>query len=104
MGEPARKIPAGWEPETAPEDADPFRYGWRWQTVRLPNGKVTEQQIPLTAEDLLDAQLGDEVPQSIPHSLFIQSLASLLLLRYRSLSDVLTVNGVKMHWVCSGLK
>ncbi|MBW8877483.1 MAG: Uma2 family endonuclease [Acidobacteria bacterium] len=104
MGEPARKLPADWEPDTAPEAADPFRYGWRWQTVRLPNGKVTEQQIPLTAEDLLDPQLGDEVPQSIPHSLFIQSLASLLRLRYRSRPDVLVVNDVKMLWGIPGLK
>jgi Uma2 family endonuclease len=104
MGEPARKLPADWEPDTAPEAADPFRYGWRWQTVRLPNGKVTEQQIPLTAEDLLDPQLGDEVTQSIRHSLFTREIAGILSARYQSRPDVLIVTDVKMVWGIPGLK
>src|SRR5436309_9293039 len=104
MGEPARKLTADWEPDTAPEAADPFRYGWRWQTVRLPNGKVTEQQIPLTAEDLLDPQLGDEVTQSIRHSLFTRQIAGLLTSRYLSRPDVLVVDDVKMIWGIPGLK
>ncbi|HEX4962713.1 MAG TPA: Uma2 family endonuclease [Thermoanaerobaculia bacterium] len=104
MGEPARKLPADWEEQSSPESADPFRYGWRWRIVRQPNGEVTEQQIPLTAEDLLDPELGDEVPQSIPHSLFTREIASLLSLRFRSRSDVLIVNDVKMLWGIPGLK
>src|SRR6185295_3339335 len=104
MGEPARKMPADWEAEPAPDSADPFRYGWRWRTVRLPNGEVTEQQIPLTAEDLLNPELGDEVPVSIPHSLFVRGLASLLSRRYRSRPDVLVVDDVIMLWGIPGLK
>jgi Uma2 family endonuclease len=104
MGEPARKIPADWESESPPEDADPFRYGWRWRTVRLPNGEVTEQQIPLTAEDLLNPELGDEVPVSIPHSLFVRGLAGLLSRRYRPRPDVLVVDDVIMLWGIPGLK
>ena len=104
MGEPARKLPADWEPDTAPEAADPFRYGWRWQTVRLPNGKVTEQQIPLTAEDLLDPQLGDEVPQSDAHDDFLHWLKDLLRRHYRSREDVKVAGDIKILWGIPGLK
>jgi len=105
MGEPARNLPPHWEPEPAPDSAaDPFRYGWRGQTVRLPNGEVSEQQIPLTAEDLLDPEIGDEVPESIPHSLFVRGLAGLLSRRYQSHPDVLVVTNVKMLWGIPGLK
>jgi Uma2 family endonuclease len=104
MGEPARKMPADWESEPPPESADPFRYGWRWRTVRLPDGEVTEQQIPLTAEDLLNPELGDEVTQSIRHSLFTREIAGLLTSRYLSRPDVLVVDDVKMIWGIPGLK
>ncbi len=104
MGEPARNLPADWEPEPAPDSDDPFRYGWRWQTVRLPNGKVSEQQIPLTAEDLLDPELGDKVPESIPHSLFVDGLAGLLRRHHLPRRDVLVVTNVKMLWGIPGLK
>jgi len=104
MGEPARKIPADWEPDTAPEDADPFRYGWRWRTVRLPDGEVTEQQIPLTAEDLLNPELGDEVPQSDAHYEFLHWLSDLLLRHYRLREDVKVAGDMKMFWGLPGVK
>ncbi len=104
MGEPARKLPADWEPDTAPEAVDPFRYGWRWQTVRLPNGKVTEQQIPLTAEDLLDPQLGDEVTQSEAHFEFLHWLADLLLRHYSAREDIKVAGDMKILWGIPGLK
>ena len=78
MAEPVRKLPAAGETETFPASADPFRYGTRWRRVRLPNGQVTEQPIPLTPEDLLDPELGDEVTQSGPHSLVATTLFDLL--------------------------
>jgi len=35
-------------PTRPPDDADPFRYGWRYVTVRAQNGTATVDQIPLT--------------------------------------------------------
>ncbi|MEA2599554.1 MAG: hypothetical protein QOF89_546 [Acidobacteriota bacterium] len=104
MGEPARRLPADWEHETAPENADPFRYGWRWRTVRLPNGEVSEQQIPLTAEDLLNPELGDEVTQSQAHFEFLVWLAGLLLRHYSSRDDFYLFGDMKMFWGLPGVK
>jgi Uma2 family endonuclease len=99
MAEPVRKMPADRETQ-----ADPFRYGWRWQRVRLPNGEVTEQQIPLTPEDLLNPQLGDEVPQSLPHFRLVTLLADLLTRHFEPWPDVLVTGDFKMFWGIPGLK
>ncbi len=104
MAEPVRKMPADWEMEAESLSADPFRYGWRWRSVRLPGGEVTEQQIPLTAEDLLDPQLGDEVTQSGPHSKWFVRLGYLLEEHYESRDDVLVCCDMKMLWGIPGLK
>ncbi|MBW8875593.1 MAG: Uma2 family endonuclease [Acidobacteria bacterium] len=102
MGEPARKLPADWETETASENADPFRYGWRWRSVRLPNGKVIDEQIPLTAEDLLDPQPGDEVGQSQAHWELLFLLARILDQYYELRDDVTLVVDLKMFWGIPG--
>jgi Uma2 family endonuclease len=96
MGEPARKMPA--------ESADPFHYGSRWRTVRLPNGEVTEQQIPLTAEDLLNPELGDEVTQSEAHFDFLHRLNDLLLRHFKVRGDLKLVSDMKMFWGLPGVK
>jgi len=104
MASPARKPLADWEAEIAPRGADPFRYGSRWQKVRLPNGEVTEQQIPLTAEDLLNPELGDEVTQSEAHFEFLHWLTDLLLRHYRLREDIKLAGDMKMFWGIPGLK
>src|SRR5215203_711508 len=103
MGEPSRKMPADEEWETAAAELDPFRYGWRPRYVLLPNGKLEEQQIPLTAEDLLDPQLGDVVTQSDPHFGLLIVLAELLRRHYSSRDDVFVSGDLKMLWGIPGL-
>lgn len=103
MAEPIRKMPADWEMEAESPSADPFRYGWRWRSVRLPGGEVTEQQIPLTAEDLLDPELGDEVPQSGPHADVATTLFELLKNHFEAAPDVLTIFDMKIFWGIPGL-
>jgi Uma2 family endonuclease len=100
MAEPLRKLPAGRESE--PSD-DPFRYGCRWVSRRLPNGKVVEHQVPLTAEDLLDPQLGDEVPQSDPHHELTGDLDDRLKRRFAAREDVKVAADLKMLWGIPGL-
>jgi hypothetical protein len=70
--EPLHNLPAE-------ADDDPFRYGWRLQRVRLPNGEEDVVEVPLTVEDLLDPQLEDKVPQSGPHFSAALLLAATLL-------------------------
>jgi len=102
MGEPVRKMPADWEPETAPND-DPFRYGSRWRRLVLPSGEVTEQQIPLTPEDLLDPELGDEVTQSGPHADIATLLFDLLKRHFETDDGVLVTFDMKILWGIPGL-
>lgn len=103
MAEPVRKMPADREPEPTPSD-DPFRYGSRWRRVRLPNGEMVEQEIPLTLEDLLDPELGDQVTQSGPHGDWFVRLGYLFQRHYESRDDVLVLLDVKMLWGIPGLQ
>ncbi|MFY9825456.1 MAG: Uma2 family endonuclease [Thermoanaerobaculia bacterium] len=105
MSVPLPKMPADWEWEPAPDDADPFRYGWRPKLVRLPGGKVEEERIPLTAEDLLDPQLGDvNLTQGGPHAKLSHRLGGLLEMFFEDDPEVLVIWDVKILWGIPGLK
>gem|GEM_PF-599489 len=104
MGMPVPKLPADWEPRPDSEDADPFRYGWRPKYVRLVGGKVEEQRIPLTAADLLDPQLGDEIlVQGGPHATFVVEIYELLKRYYKKDAGVLVTFDMKIVWGIPGL-
>jgi Uma2 family endonuclease len=103
MDEPVRKLPADRKPEPIPSE-DPFRYGTRYRTVRLPNGETDIEEIPLTVEDLLDPQLGDHVTQSEQHVEWFLRLGYLLKRYYESRQDVLVCADLKMLWGIPGLK
>jgi Uma2 family endonuclease len=99
MAQPARKMP----PFGPPETPDPFRYGSRWRRVRLANGEVTDQEIPLTADDLLDPELGDEVTQSQPHAKAVTILNDLLERHFDDDPNVQILFDMKIVWGLSGL-
>jgi len=103
MAEPVRKMPADLEMDFSSPGADPFRYGWRPRYVRLPSGEVTEQQIPLTPEDLLDPQPGDVVVQSWLHGDFANMIYEMLKEHFEDHDDVLVTFDVKMLWGIPGL-
>jgi Uma2 family endonuclease len=104
MAAPFRQMPADLEPVAEPPDADPFRYGWRSRYVRLPDGEVIEEQIPLTAEDLLDPQDGDVVGQSEHHFFLLILLAEMLRRYYTDQKEVFVAGDLKMLWRIPGLK
>src|SRR5688572_18666539 len=52
-------------PET--EHLDAYPYGWRYVERVLSNGSVRVEQIPLTLEDVLHPQEGDQVTHSDLH-------------------------------------
>src|SRR5262245_51720295 len=100
MAEPVRKMPADQEPEPdwRRERDNPFPYGFRWRRVRLPNGEESDEQIPLTPQDILDPEFGDEVPQSGPHFKLLTLLGELLLRHYEDREDVLVLGDVQIFW------
>src|SRR5436305_10597117 len=107
MAEPVPKMPAEWELtelRPAPEDADPFRYGWRPRYVHLPGGEVEEQDRPLAAEVLLGPQPGDVVVESGPHGKLSRRLGGVLELFFKGDAEVLVVGNMKMLWGIPGLK
>ena len=105
MAVPAPKMPADWELTPAPEDGDPFRYGWRPRYVHLPNGEVEEEWIPLTVEDLLDPQIGDiDLTQSGPHWKLASRLSGVIDVFFEDDAEVMVVGDVKMLWGIPGLK
>jgi len=101
MGQPARKPPA-FDDSDLPSD-DPFRLGFRERVVRLPGGRTELRQIPLTAEDLLDPQVGDHVTQNSWHNAIVVSIFEMLSWRYESRPDVLVTGDLKMMWGIPGL-
>ncbi|MEE8583919.1 MAG: Uma2 family endonuclease [Acidobacteriota bacterium] len=48
-------------------ESDPFFYGARWVPVVSGDGSTDLEQVPLSEEDLLDPQEGDEMPQGTLH-------------------------------------
>jgi colicin import membrane protein len=54
-------------PKQRPDDADPFRYGWRYVRITRPDGTEKLDQIPLTLEDVLFPKTGDFIVQTDPH-------------------------------------
>lgn len=93
MADPVRKQPAGGVLED-----DPFFYGSRWISVRLPDGRTVDQQIPLTPDDLLDPQLGDQVTQSDQHLELMIWLFRLLKRHFDPREDIKVVGDMKMIW------
>jgi Uma2 family endonuclease len=93
MADPVRKQPAG-----GVLDDDPFFYGSRWISVRLPDGRLADQEIPLTPDDLLDPQLGDQVTQGDRHFELVSWLFRLLKLHFDSREDIKVTGDMKMIW------
>ncbi|HEX6901315.1 MAG TPA: Uma2 family endonuclease [Thermoanaerobaculia bacterium] len=100
MGEPATRLTP---PEEWPND-DPFRLGWRLKSVRLPDGSSEIREVPLTAEDLLDPQVGDHVTQNSWHISTAHQLLGILQARYKSQPDVLVTCDMKIIWGIAGLE
>jgi Uma2 family endonuclease len=86
------------------QQPDPFPYGWRYITQILPNGEQTYKQVPLTAEDLLDPQLGDQVVQHSKHQRSNNDLFDMLDNHYDDDPTIEVFNDLKMMWGISGLK
>lgn len=98
MGAPARKLPI---PEESSDD--PFRLGWRFRRVRLPDGRADLVEEPLTVEDLLDPQLGDHVVQNSWHVATVHRLFEILSRRYKPHPEVFVSCDLKMIWGIQGL-
>jgi len=91
------------EPEE-PFESEEFTIGWRYVTKTLPSGEETYFQIPLTAEDWLDPQWGDQVVQNSEHQDSNTDIYIKLKNHYANDPTVRVFSDLKMMWGIPGLK
>src|SRR3954471_23694094 len=101
MTEKTPPMAAGEEQDSSPQGSG--LYGSRPTYVHRPNGTVEMQYIPLTAEDLLDPQVNDEICQTGPHAELFLGVYRLLGPLYKNDPDVLFTLRMKMIWGIEGL-
>jgi Uma2 family endonuclease len=83
---------------------DRFRYGWRSVPKQRSDGSIEYEETPLTAEDFLDPQEGDQLIQGTDHYLYAQDLFDRLRLRYRQDPTTGVFSDLKMIWGIPGLQ
>lgn len=92
---------------SAPERAatpDPYRYGWRYVRHELPDGGLMVEHVPLTPEDLLHPQEGDQVTESRPHERRRRYLADVLEARLAGDPTAVVLSDILVAWDVPGLR
>ena len=83
-------------PKTAHTDGYP--YGWRYVESVLPNGNVLFDQIPLTLEDVLHPQEGDQVTHSDVHQRMCIYLFNVFRGLLASMPAAVVLHDVRVAW------
>jgi Uma2 family endonuclease len=86
------------------ERTEEFTIGWRNVIETLPSGEEIYYQIPLTAEDFLDPQWGDQVVQNSKHCDDNTDIFTTLKNHYANNLTVRVFSDLKMIWGIPGLK
>jgi Uma2 family endonuclease len=80
-----------------------FPYGWRYVLKPSLHGEDNYDQIPLTAADLLNPQLGDQVPQRNAHFQAVVDLVGSLKTYYANDPNIGVFGDLIMDWGIPGL-
>ncbi|MBV7339677.1 Uma2 family endonuclease [Chloroflexi bacterium TSY] len=83
---------------------DPYPYGWRTVVETNAEGNEEIRWIPLTQENFLDPQLGDQMVQSDAHFKIVNSLYDRFEKHYLFAPNVGIFSDVKMLWGIPGLQ
>ncbi len=86
-----------------PRDDSPFWYGFRWLEESDAEGRKTFRRIPLTADDYLHPQEGDQMTQGNPHQRIVRALADVLQRWLERFPGVGVFSDVLIRWGISGL-
>ncbi|MCU0493494.1 MAG: Uma2 family endonuclease [Chloroflexaceae bacterium] len=90
-------------PNTSPAE-DPFRYGWRW----VPNDEIDGwhklRRIPLTLENVLHPEEGDEIMHSEAHERRRMYLYDVLRARVADDPTAVVLSDVRIAWDVPDLK
>jgi Uma2 family endonuclease len=87
---------AGAADPAAPDD--PFGYGWRYVKRDLGNGAYTVEEIPLTLEDVLHPEEGDQVTHSEAHQRRVRYLCNVFASRLAHDSSAVVLDDVRIKW------
>ena len=97
-------------PASSPATADqapvlaPDCYGWRHVQREHPDGSVTIESVPLTLEDVLHPDEGDQVPESEPHERRRRYLADVLTARLADDPGAVVLSDVRIAWDTPGIR
>jgi len=78
--------------------ADPFRYGWRYRQSFDADGALIIEQIPLTVEDLLHPQEGDQVTHRADHQRRRRYLCDIFEGQLRHDPTAVVLDDVRVAW------
>ena len=90
-------------PDT-PSAEDPFRYGWRYVPCPTPDAPHHLEQVPLTLEDVLHPEEGDQVLCNYDHQRRVRYLADVFLTRVADHPDAVVLSDARIAWDVPGLK
>ncbi len=87
-----------------PAEVDPFRYGWRYLQHTLPDGTTQIEQVPLTLEDLLHPEEGDQVTHNAAHQRRCRYLCNVFSAQLRHDRTAVVLDDVRVKWDVPELK
>lgn len=89
-------------PATAEAHAAQFPYGWRYVERELPAGGVAWEQVPLTLEDVLHPQEGDQATHSDLHQRFCVYLYTVFQALLAAVEGAVVLHDVRVAWAAAG--
>lgn len=95
--------PGSASPSPAPEP-DPWRHGWRYVKVHLPDGSYDLDQVPLTLEDVLHPEEGDHNLHCDGHDEDCRYLKSVLKARLANDSSALVLSDCRVDFGAPGVR
>jgi Uma2 family endonuclease len=85
-------------PPTPPQQEETPFYGWRYLRRRDAEGREYLEEIPLTLEDVLYPQEGDEIPMRPQHRIECAYLANVLTARFAADASVAVLSDCLIDW------
>ncbi|MCU0495233.1 MAG: Uma2 family endonuclease [Chloroflexaceae bacterium] len=92
------------DPTTQAEQPDPWRYGWRYVHHQLPDGSSEVEQVPLTLDDVLHPEEGDQVTHTVEHVQFCTYLTNVFEAQLRNSPTAVVLSDVRVAWDVPGLR
>jgi Uma2 family endonuclease len=85
-------------------DLDAYRYGSRFVRVVAPDGTETVDQVPLTLDDVLFPEPGDDIPNGNAHSDDLSYLMNVFNYKFSNYQTVVGLSRCLVDWNLPGVK